>query len=113
MIKIESIIRPEKLEEVKKSLGLLGVNGMTVFDVEGVGKQPAKSRLYRGQEFTIDLLPKVKIEVVVPEEKKEAVIDELLKSARTGEVGDGKIFVTNVSEVYRIRTSEQGIKALS
>ncbi len=112
MIKIESIIRPEKLDEVKKALGMLGVNGMTVTEVEGVGKQPAQSRLYRGQSFTVDLLDKIKVEVVVPEEKKEAVIEEIIKVARTGEVGDGKIFVSNINEVYRIRTGEEGREAL-
>lgn len=112
MVKIESIIRPDKLDEVKKALGLLGVNGMTVTGVEGTGKQPAQSRVYRGQQFTVDLLPKVKIEVVVPEEKKDTVIDEIFKAARTGEVGDGKIFVSSVDEVYRIRTGESGQDAI-
>lgn len=112
MIKIEAIIRPEKLDEVKNALGLLGVNGMTVTEVEGVGKQPAQSRLYRGQEFTVDLLPKIKIELVISDEKKDAVIDEIIKVARTKEVGDGKIFVSTVSEVYRIRTGEAGVQAI-
>lgn len=112
MKKIESIIRPDKLGEVKKALSLLGVNGMTVSDVEGIGRQPGQSRSYRGHQFMVDLLPKKKIEVIVPDQMKDLVIDQIIKAAKTGEVGDGKIFVSTVNEVYRIRTGEAGEMAL-
>jgi len=112
MKKIESIIRPEKLDDVKKALSLVGVKGMTVTEVEGIGKQPAEALVYRGQPFTVDLLPKVKVEVVVTDEMKEQVIAEIIKTARTGEVGDGKIFVSTINEVYRIRTSETDKEAI-
>ncbi|GBF10937.1 P-II family nitrogen regulator [Tepidibacillus infernus] len=112
MKKIEAIIRPEKLEEMKKSLSLLGVHGMTVTEVKGCGNQPKQSGYYRGQQFTVDLLPKVKIEVVIPDAMEDMVIDEFFKVARTLQVGDGKIFVSTISEVYRIRTGESGENAL-
>ncbi len=112
MLKIESIIRIEKLEDIKKVLSKLGVKGMTVTEVEGVGKQRAEAMYYRGQQFTIELLPKIKIEVVIADSMKEVVVEEIINISKTGHVGDGKIFISPVSEVYRIRTGETGENAL-
>ncbi len=112
MLKIESILRTEKLEDIKKALSKLGVKGMTVTHVEGVGKQRAEAMYYRGQQFTVELLPKIKIEVVIPDTMKKVVIEEIIKVSKTGQVGDGKIFVSPVSEAYRIRTGETGESAL-
>jgi len=106
MKKIEAIVRHFKLDEVKEALNAHGVQGMTVTEVRGFGRQKGHKEVYRGTEYTVDFLPKVKIEVVVPSEEAQGVIETILKIARTGEVGDGKIFVTDLANVIRIRTGE-------
>ncbi len=113
MKKIEAVIRPGKLDEVKDALGRLGVNGLTVTQVIGCGHQKGHTQVYRGVEYTIHLLPKVKIEVVVMEEYAENVIKVIAETARTGEIGDGKIFVSTLENAVRIRTGEQGESAVS
>ena len=106
MKKIEAIVRHFKLDDVKEALNARGVQGMTVTEVRGFGRQKGHKEVYRGAEYTVDFLPKVKIEVVVPAEDAAGVIDVIMKTARTGEVGDGKIFVTDLASVIRIRTGE-------
>jgi nitrogen regulatory protein P-II 1 len=106
MKKIEAIIRHFKLDEVKEALNAKGVQGMTVTEVRGFGRQKGHKEVYRGAEYTVDFLPKVKVEVVVPAADAAGVVDVILKTARTGEVGDGKIFVTDLASVIRIRTGE-------
>ncbi|HON06752.1 MAG TPA: P-II family nitrogen regulator [Verrucomicrobiota bacterium] len=112
MKKIEAIIKPFKLEDVKEALTAIGVDGMTVIEVKGFGQQKGHTEIYRGSEYTIDFLPKIKIEVVVPDSIAEAAIEAILKSAKTGKIGDGKIFISNVENAYRIRTEESGEKAV-
>ena len=112
MKKIEAIIRHFKLEEVKNALTESGVQGMTVTEVRGHGRQKGHTEMYRGTEYKVDLVPKMKIEIVVPEERLAEVIDAVVQSARTGQVGDGKIFVSDLTEVVRIRTSESGKDAI-
>ena len=112
MRKIEAIIKPFKLEEVKEGLSSLGIKGMTVSEVKGFGRQKGHSEIYRGAEYTVDFVAKVKIEIVVPEEIVEKVVEVILAQAQTGKIGDGKIFVCPVEQVYRIRTSEQGKDAI-
>lgn len=112
MKKIEAIIRPGKLDSVKDALGIHGVNGLTVTQVIGCGKQKGNTQVYRGVEYTIHLIPKVKIEVVVLDQYVEEVIQVITKEARTGEIGDGKIFVTSVENAYTIRTGDSGDRAL-
>ena len=106
MKKVEAIIKPFKLDEVKESLSSIGVQGLTVSEVKGFGRQKGHTELYRGAEYVVDFLPKVKIEVVVPNGQVESAIDAIVRSARTGKIGDGKIFVTSVEHVVRIRTGE-------
>ena len=106
MKKIEAIIKPFKLDEVKDALAKEGIQGMTVSEVKGFGRQKGHTELYRGAEYVVDFLPKVKIEVVVANDQVERAIDAIVKSARTGKIGDGKIFVTGVEHVVRIRTGE-------
>jgi len=112
MKKVEAIIKPFKLEEVKEALTEIGVQGMTVTEVKGFGRQKGHQEIYRGAEYVVDFLPKVKIEIVVPEDMVNRVIETLLKSARTGKIGDGKIFVFPIEEVIRIRTGERGKEAI-
>ncbi|MEX0726392.1 MAG: P-II family nitrogen regulator [Planctomycetaceae bacterium] len=112
MKKIEAIIRHFKLEEVKDALTSIGIQGMTVSEVRGFGRQKGHKEQYRGAEYTVDFLPKSKIEVVVSDDQAQEVIDTILKTARTGQIGDGKIFVTTLSDTIRIRTGEQGESAL-
>lgn len=112
MKRIEAIVRHFKLEEVKDGLTAVGVQGMTVSEVRGFGRQKGHREQYRGAEYTVDFLPKVKIEVVVPDDQSKEIIDQIIKSARTGEIGDGKIFVSDMDEMLRIRTGEQGDAAL-
>jgi|UniRef100_A0A7C4LKF7 nitrogen regulatory protein P-II 1 len=112
MKKIEAVIRHFKLEEVKDALTAAGVQGMTVTEVRGFGRQKGHKEQYRGAEYTVDFLPKVKLEVVVADDQARSVIDTILKSARTGQIGDGKIFVTNLEDMVRIRTGESGADAL-
>jgi len=112
MRKIEAIIKPFKLDEVKKALNEVGVTGMTVLEVKGFGRQKGHSEIYRGAEYVVDFIPKVKIEIIVPDDLVAQVVELVEKSARTGRIGDGKIFVTNVEEVVRIRTGERGHDAI-
>ncbi len=112
MKKVEAIIRPAMLEAVKEALGKHGINGMTVTHVTGCGLQKGKTEVYRGSQYTIDLLPKVKIEIVVPDRDIEAAINLISKEARTGSIGDGKIFIYNVENAIRIRTGEMGEAAI-
>ncbi len=110
--KIEAIIRPFKLEEVKEALVEEGVRGLTISEVRGYGRQKGHTETYRGSEYRIEFIPKIKIEVVVEDSKLDKVVDAILKSAKTGQVGDGKIFIYNIDEVIRIRTDESGEQAL-
>ena len=112
MKKIEAIIKPFKLDEVKHALGELGVEGMTVSEVKGFGRQKGHTEIYRGSEYTVDFLPKVKIEIVLPDSQISSATDAIVKSARTGKIGDGKVFVFPVEEAIRIRTDERGEKAV-
>ena len=112
MKKIEAIIRHYKLEEVKNGLNEIGIQGMTVTEVRGFGRQRGNKEVYRGDEYTVDFLPKVKLELVVSEEDAGKAIEKITEVARTGNIGDGKIFVTELSEVIRIRTGETGGEAL-
>ena len=112
MKKIEAIIKPFKLDEVRQALSEIGVNGMTVTEVKGFGRQKGHTELYRGAEYVVDFLPKVKIEVVIREDVVDTAIDAIVKAARTGKIGDGKIFVTAVEQVIRIRTGETGEAAV-
>ena len=112
MKKIEAIIRPSKLDEIKDALGLFGIHGMTVTEVIGCGLQKGKKEVYRGTEYTIDLLPKVKIEIVIRDKWVDEVIRIFINTARTGEIGDGKIFVYAVENAVRIRTGEAGEEAI-
>ncbi|OLN29280.1 P-II family nitrogen regulator [Desulfosporosinus metallidurans] len=112
MKKVEAIIRPGKLDEIKNALAAAEILGITVSQVLGFGRQKGHTQIYRGQEVVTHLLPKIKLEIVTADEKVEEVIEIIVKTARTGQVGDGKIFVQNVDEVVRIRTGEQGEKAI-
>jgi nitrogen regulatory protein PII len=112
MKKIEAIIKPFKLEEVKDALGEIGIEGMTVTEVKGFGRQRGHTEIYRGSEYTVDFLPKIKIEIVIPDEKLEDGIKAIVQSAKTGKIGDGKVFVSNVEEAVRIRTEEKGVSAV-
>lgn len=112
MKKIEAIIRPFKLDEVKEALVEEGIRGLTISEVRGYGRQKGHTETYRGSEYRIEFIPKIKIEIVVEEKQVEKVIEAILKTAKTGQVGDGKIFISNVSEVIRIRTEESGKEAL-
>ena len=112
MKKIECVIRPIKIDEVKVALEAIGVVGMTVADVRGYGKQRGRTEKYRGNTYVVNLLPKVKLEIVVPDDRAEDVVEIVLDAARTGEIGDGKIFVSTVEEAVRIRTGERGDEAL-
>ena len=112
MKKIEAVIKPFKLDEVREALSEIGVSGLTVTEVKGFGRQKGHTELYRGAEYVVDFLPKVKIEIVVPDDAVESAIDSILKAAHTGKIGDGKIFVTAVEQVIRIRTGETGEAAV-
>jgi nitrogen regulatory protein P-II 1 len=112
MKKIEAIIQPFKLEEVKEALKAIGIDGMTIIEVRGHGRQKGHKEIYRGQEYTVDLLPKVKIEMVVPGARCDEVLKALTTAARTGKIGDGKIFVYDVAEAIRIRNDDRGEAAL-
>ena len=112
MKKIEVIIKPFKLEDVKDALVEVGITGMSVYDVKGYGRQQGHSELYRGAEYVVDFLPKIKIDVVVKDEMVESVINAIVNSAKTGKIGDGKIFVSSLNEVIRIRTQERGSEAV-
>jgi nitrogen regulatory protein P-II 1 len=112
MKKIEAIIKPFKLDEVKEALQELGVQGMTVIEAKGYGRQKGQTELYRGAEYVVDFLPKIKIEVVIADDQLDRVLEAIASAARTGRIGDGKIFVSEVVEVVRIRTGETGIIAI-
>jgi nitrogen regulatory protein PII len=112
MKKIEAIIKPFKLNEVKDALHELGLVGMTVTEVKGFGRQKGHTEIYRGSEYTVDFLPKIKVELVVPDSQAQAAVDSIIKSARTGKIGDGKVFVSDVEEAIRIRTDERGERAV-
>jgi len=108
MKKIEAIVKPFKLEEVKDALGEIGINGMTVTEVKGFGRQRGHTEIYRGSEYTVDFLPKVKLELVVGDNQAEEAVGIIVRSARTGKIGDGKVFVSSIDEAVRIRTDEKG-----
>jgi nitrogen regulatory protein P-II 1 len=110
--KIEAIIKPFKLEEVKDALAALGIQGMTVIEAKGFGRQKGHTEIYRGSEYTVDFLPKVKIELVVVDNLATPAVEAIIKAAKTGKIGDGKIFVSNVESAIRIRTSETGEQAV-
>jgi len=112
MKKIEAIIKPFKLEEVKDALAELSIEGMTVSEVKGFGRQKGHTEIYRGSEYTVDFLPKIKIELVLADNQVEAAIGAIVKSARTGKIGDGKVFVSGIEQAVRIRTDEKGDSAI-
>ncbi len=112
MKKIEAIIRPFRLDDVREALAEVGVKGMTLTEVKGYGRQKGHTELYRGSEYQIDFLPKIKLELVVPDKLADRVMDAILKAAKTGQVGDGKIFLYEVEDVIRVRTGESGESAL-
>jgi nitrogen regulatory protein P-II 1 len=112
MKKIEAIVKPFKLEEVKDALGGIGISGMTVTEVKGFGRQKGHTEIYRGSEYTVDFLPKLKIEMVVPDDQAEGAVAAIVKAAKTGKIGDGKVFISNVEEAVRIRTEEKGEQAI-
>ena len=112
MKKIEAIIQPFKFDDVKEALTQAGVEGMTISEVKGFGRQKGHKEIYRGSEYTVDVLPKVKIEIVAADDKTEAIVKTVLETAKTGKIGDGKVFVLPVSEAYRIRTEESNEAAV-
>jgi nitrogen regulatory protein P-II 1 len=112
MKKIEAVIKPFKLDEVKESLQEIGVQGLSVIEAKGFGRQKGHTELYRGAEYVVDFLPKMKLEVVVEDDMVERAIEAIVAAARTGKIGDGKIFVTNIEQAIRIRTGEEGPEAL-
>jgi nitrogen regulatory protein PII len=112
MKKIDAIIKPFKLEEVKDALSEIGIEGMTVSEVKGFGRQKGHTEIYRGSEYTVDFLPKIKIELVVADNQKDAAVGAIIKAAKTGKIGDGKVFVSTVEEAVRIRTEEKGESAV-
>jgi len=112
MKKIEAIIQPHKLEQVKEALKAIGIDGMTVIEVRGHGRQKGHKEIYRGMEYQVDLLPKMKLEIVVPADRAEEVIETLVQAARTGKIGDGKVFVYDLADAIRIRNGDRGEGAL-
>ena len=112
MKKIEAVIKPFKLEEVKDALAEVGIEGMTVTEVKGFGRQKGHTEIYRGSEYTVDFLPKIKLDVVVGDDNVEAATKAIINAAKTGKIGDGKVFISTIEEVIRIRTDEKGDKAL-
>jgi nitrogen regulatory protein P-II 1 len=112
MKKIEAIIKPFKLDDVKEALSSLGVQGMTVSEVKGFGRQKGHTEIYRGSEYTVDFLPKIKIEIVLPDGVISSAVDAIVKAARTGKIGDGKVFVSTIENAVRIRTDETGDQAV-
>ncbi|WP_432821194.1 P-II family nitrogen regulator [Trichloromonas sp.] len=112
MRKVEAVIKPFKLDEVKEALNEIGIQGITVSEVKGFGRQKGHTELYRGAEYVVDFIPKIKMEIIVSDEMATKVVEVIAESARTGRIGDGKIFVTTVDEVVRIRTGERGDDAL-
>jgi nitrogen regulatory protein PII len=112
MKKIEAIIKPFKLEDVKEALAELGFEGMTVSEVKGFGRQKGHTEIYRGSEYTVDFLPKIKLEVVLADDRAAAAVDAIVKAAKTGKIGDGKVFVSTIDNAIRIRTEETGEQAV-
>jgi nitrogen regulatory protein PII len=112
MKKLEAIIKPFRLEEVKDALTAIGVEGMTVTEVKGFGRQKGHTEIYRGSEYTVEFLPKIKIEIAIPDEKVNGAVAAIVEGARTGKIGDGKIFISPLEEVVRIRTEEKGEQAI-
>ncbi len=112
MKKIEAVIQPFKLDDVREALKGVGIDGMTIYDVRGHGRQKGHKEVYRGQEYEVDLLPKVKIESVVPDERVEETVQAIVESARTGKIGDGKVFISDIAEAIRIRNSDKDAAAL-
>ena len=112
MKKIEAIVKPFKLNEVKTALNEIGIQGMTVIEVKGFGRQKGHTEIYRGSEYTVDFLPKIKIESVLPDNLAAQAIQAIIKAAKTGKIGDGKVFVSTIDDAYRIRTEEQGDSAV-
>ena len=112
MKKIEAIIKPFKMEDVKESLAEIGVEGMTVTEVKGFGRQKGHTEIYRGSEYTVDFLPKVKLEIVLGDDRVQRAVDAIVKSAKTGKIGDGKVFVLPIEQAIRIRTDEHGDSAI-
>ena len=112
MKKIEAIIKPFKLEEVKDALSELGIEGMTVTEVKGFGRQKGHTEIYRGSEYTVDFLPKIKLELVVADGQAETAVAAIIKAAKTGKIGDGKVFISNIEQAVRIRTEEKGDAAV-
>ncbi len=112
MVKVEAVIQPSRFESVKEALREIGVEGMTVSEVRGHGRQKGHTEVYRGREYTVDLLPKIKLEMVLPDKLANTVVDTILKAAKTGKIGDGKIFLSRVEEAIRIRNDERGESAL-
>ena len=113
MKKVEAIIKPFKLEDVKEALSEIGIQGMTVTEVKGFGRQKGHTEIYRGSEYTVDFLPKVKLEVVVDDARSQEVVDAIVKTANTGKIGDGKVFVSTIDNAVRIRTGETGADAVA
>ena len=109
---VSAIIKPFRLDDVRAALSEIGINGMTVYEVKGFGRQKGHTELYRGAEYVVDYIPKVKIEVAVDDDRVDQIIDTIIEAAKTGKIGDGKIFVTNLENVIRIRTNESGSSAL-
>jgi nitrogen regulatory protein PII len=112
MKKIEAIVKPFKLEDVKDALGQIGIQGMTVSEVKGFGRQKGHTEIYRGSEYTVDFLPKIKLELVVADSQVEEAVNAIVRAAKTGKIGDGKVFVMNVEQAVRIRTEEKGEAAV-
>ncbi len=112
MIKIEAIIKPFKLDDVREALSEIGINGMTVTEVKGFGRQKGHTELYRGAEYMVDFLPKVKLEIIVPENLMDSCLEVIVETARTGKIGDGKIFVSQIERVIRVRTGEENEQAI-
>ncbi len=112
MKKIEAVIQPFKLDDVREALKGVGIDGMTIYDVRGHGRQKGHKEVYRGQEYEVDLLPKVKLEAIVPSDRVEETVNAIVESARTGKIGDGKIFISDIGEAIRIRNSEKDDEAL-
>lgn len=112
MIKIDAVIKPFKLDQVRDKLNEVGVTGMTVYEVKGFGRQKGHTELYRGAEYQVDFLPKVKLEIVIDKDLEDKVVDAITSSAQTGKIGDGKIFITDLKDVIRIRTGDRGKEAI-
>jgi nitrogen regulatory protein P-II 1 len=112
MKKIEAIVKPFKLEEVKDALSGVGIEGMTITEVKGFGRQKGHTEIYRGSEYTVDFLPKIKLEIVISDEAVDGAVEAIVKAAKTGKIGDGKVFVSSIDEAIRIRTEEKGEHAV-